>query len=63
MNFDDAKLFVQKMREEDGFRRSVTAFGASAELWAFLKSSGFEFDACNLVKAMAACMAESDRRP
>lgn len=63
MNFDDAQLFVQKMREDASFRRSVTGFGASSELWNFLKSSGFEFDACDLVKAMAACMAESDQMP
>jgi hypothetical protein len=28
-----------------------------------LKSSGFEFDARDLVKALAACRAESDQMP
>lgn len=60
MNIDDAQRFVQKMRDDIGFRRSVTRLGASSELWDFLKSSGFEFDPCDLVKAMAACMAESE---
>lgn len=60
MNIEDAQRFVQKMRVDTGFRRSVTGFGGSSELWNFLKRSGFEFDPCDLVKAMAACMAESE---
>ncbi len=32
------------MREDIGFRSSVTGFGSSAQLWDFLKISGFEFD-------------------
>ena len=63
MNIDDARRFVQKMREDRAFRRSVTGFGASSELWAFLKRSGFEFGPCDLVKAMAACMVESENTP
>lgn len=60
MNIDDAQRFVQKMREDFGFRRSVTRFGASSELWDFLRHNGFDFDPCDLIKAMAACMAESE---
>lgn len=58
MNSDDAQRFVQRMRDESGFRRTVTGFNVSSDLWDFLKRSGFEFDPCDLVKAMAACMAE-----
>lgn len=63
MNSDDARRFVQRMRDESGFRRTVTGFGVSSELWDFLKRSGFEFDPCDLVKAMAACMAELEQTP
>ena len=63
MNGKDAQRFVQKMREDIGFRQSVTGFNASSELLDFLKRSGFEFCTCDLVKAMAACMTESDPIP
>lgn len=63
MNFNDAQLFVLKMREDNGFRSSITRFDSAAEFWDFLKRNGFEFDACDLVKAMAACMASSDQMP
>ncbi len=60
MNIDDAQRFVQQMQEDIDFRRSVTGLSVPAELWDFLKRSGFEFGLCDLVKAMAACMAESE---
>jgi predicted ribosomally synthesized peptide with nif11-like leader len=63
MNIDDAQRFVQKMRDDTGFRRSVSGFSASSEFWGFLMRSGFEFDTCDLVKAMAACMAELENTP
>lgn len=58
MSIDNAQRFVQKMRDDSGFRRSVTGFRVSSQLWDFLKRSGFEFDPCDLVRAMADCMAE-----
>ena len=58
MKIDDAQRFVQQMREDTDFRRSVTGFGTPSELWDYLKHSGFEFDPCDLVKAMATCMAD-----
>ena len=60
MEIDDAQRFVQQMREDPDFRRSVTDVGTPSELWEFLKRSGFEFGPCDLVKAMAACMAGSE---
>ena len=60
MSIDDAQRFVQQMRDDTEFRRSVTGFGASSELWAFLNRNGYEFGSCDLVKAMAACMAEME---
>lgn len=61
MSLDNAQLFVQKMREDAEFRSSVTGFGSSGEMWEFLKRNDFEFDSCDLVKAMAACMAALDQ--
>ena len=58
MNFTNAQLFVQRMREDTEFRNSVGNIGDSAELWKYLKTSGFDFNECDLVRAMAACMAE-----
>ncbi len=58
MNTDSAQLFVQKMREDKGFRNTVQDMGDKAELWKYIQNKGYTFDECDLVKAMAACMAE-----
>ena len=58
MTQNDAMLFVQKMREDKGFRDSVQTIGNKDDLWRYLNGKGFAFDECDLVKAMAACMAE-----
>jgi len=57
MNSDNAQLFVRKMKEDEAFRSSVAGLESPAEMWDFLKKNGFEFNSCDLVKAMAACMA------
>ncbi|MFC1489182.1 Nif11-like leader peptide family natural product precursor [Thermodesulfobacteriota bacterium] len=58
MTTDSAQLFVQKMREDKGFRDTVQEIGHRTELWAYIENKGYAFDACDLVKAMAACIAE-----
>ncbi len=58
MNTDSAQLFVQKMREDKRFRNTVQDMGDKAELWKYIQNKGYTFDECDLVKAMAACMAE-----
>lgn len=63
MNFDSAQLFVQKMREDTDFRQSVGNFSDRSSLWQYLENNGFNFSECDLVKAMAACMAELDNTP
>ena len=57
MNTDSAQLFVQKMKEDQKFRNRVQDIGDTAELWEYIESKGYAFDAYDLVKAMAACMA------
>jgi predicted ribosomally synthesized peptide with nif11-like leader len=58
MATDSAQLFVQKMREDKGFRNTVQDIDDKTELWEYIENKGYAFDECDLVKAMAACMAE-----
>ena len=58
MTTDSAQLFVQKMREDKGFRTTLKKIGDRAELWEYIESKGYAFNECDLVKAMAECMAE-----
>ncbi len=55
---DSAQLFVQRMREDRGFRDTLKKISDRAELWEYIESKGYTFNECDLVKAMAACMAE-----
>ena len=58
MTTDSAQLFVQKMREDKEFRNTVQDIYDKTELWNYLENKGFAFDECDIVKAMAKCMAE-----
>ena len=58
MNTDSAQLFVQKMRDDKNFRLTIQKINNRAELWEYIENKGYAFDECNLVQAMAACMAE-----
>ena len=58
MKTESAQLFVQKMREDKGFRNTVKNIGDRTELWKYIENKGYAFDECDLIKAMAICMAE-----
>ena len=58
MTTDSAQLFVQKMRDDKDFRDTVQEISNRTELWEYIQNKGYTFDECDLVKAMAACMAE-----
>ena len=58
MDTDSAQLFVQKMRDDKDFRGTVQAISDTVELWKYIENKGYAFDECDLVRAMAACMAE-----
>lgn len=58
MDTDSARLFVQKMRNDKDFRNTVQEISDRTELWEYIEKKGYAFDECDLVKAMAACMAE-----
>jgi len=46
------------MREDKGFRNTVRNIGDRTALWEYMENKGYAFDECDLVKAMATCMAE-----
>jgi predicted ribosomally synthesized peptide with nif11-like leader len=58
MKADSAQLFVQKMREDKGFRVAVQKISDKTEFWEYIENKGYAFDECDLVKAIATCMAE-----
>ena len=58
MDTDSAQLFVQKMRDDKDFRDTVQKISDRTELWEYIKNKGYAFDECDLVKAMATCMAD-----
>jgi len=58
MDTGSAQLFVQKMREDKGFRDTVQEISNRTELWEYIENKGYAFDECDLVKAMATCMAD-----
>ena len=58
MTTNSAQLFVQKMQEDKGFRDTVQEISHRTELWEYIKNKGYAFDECDLVKAMATCMAD-----
>ena len=58
MTTDSAQLFVQTMREDIGFRETLKKIGDRIEFWEYIENNGYDFNVCDLVKAMAACMVE-----
>jgi predicted ribosomally synthesized peptide with nif11-like leader len=58
MAVESAQLFVEKMREDKSFRDTVQKISDRVELWEYIKNKGYAFDECDLVKAMATCMAD-----
>ncbi len=62
MSFESAQQFVSRMKEDLTFRNKVQSLPDSRALHDYLTQQGFDFDECALVRAMAACMAELDRK-
>jgi predicted ribosomally synthesized peptide with nif11-like leader len=62
MSFKSAQQFVSRMKEDLVFRDTVQTLPDSRKLNDYLKQQGFDFDDCDLVKAMAACMAELEKK-
>jgi len=57
MTIDNARRFVERMRQDQSFRERVLANAGPEELLSFLQKEDIQFDQRELVGAMAECMA------
>ena len=58
MSLDNARRFVEKMREEQNFRNKVLGTSDQEELSSLLNDESLVFDKRELVGAMAECMQQ-----
>ncbi len=61
MPLDDARSFVEQMRDNLEFRNKVMQTKELEELASFMRAKGLAFDQRELVGAMAECMAQMDQ--
>ncbi len=62
MPLDDARKFVDKMREDRVFREKVLQTKNSEDLALFLRGESMLFDQRELAGAMAECMAQLEQQ-
>ncbi len=60
MSYENAQLFVEEMKTDSRFRSLVANVENGESLMALLREKSYDFDQKDLVRAMAACMAEID---
>ena len=58
MSINNARILVEKMREDHNFRNKVLETTGPEDLSSFLYSEGLIFDQRELVGAMAECMQQ-----
>ena len=58
MSVNNARKFVEKMKEDSNFRKKALEAAGLEELSSFLYSEGLVFDKRELVGAMAECMQQ-----
>jgi len=58
MSINNARIFVEKMREDYNFRNKALETTGPEDLSSFLYSEGLIFDQRELVGAMAECMQQ-----
>ena len=58
MSINNARKFVEKMREDHNFSNKVLATSGQEELSSFLHAESLIFDKRELVGAMAECMQQ-----
>ena len=58
MSLKNAQLFVDEMKGDSNFRDLMLSVENEESLMVLLKGKGYNFDQKDLVRAMAACMAE-----
>jgi hypothetical protein len=61
MPLEDARSFVEQMRDNLEFRDKVWQTNELDDLTSFLRGKGLAFDQRELVGAMAECMAQMDQ--
>jgi predicted ribosomally synthesized peptide with nif11-like leader len=58
MSVNNARRFVEKLREDQNFREKALGTADSEDLLLFLQEEGIPFNQRELVEAMAECMAQ-----
>ena len=58
MSLNNARRFVEKMREDQSFRNKALQTTGQEDLSSVLQAEGLIFDQRELVVAMAECMAQ-----
>lgn len=58
MSLNDARIFVEKMRENRDFRNRAAQTEGQENLFSLLQAEGLIFDQKDLVEAMAECMEQ-----
>jgi len=58
MAIDNARRFVEKMRQDKSFRKKALAITEPEDLLSFLHEEGLPFNQRELVEAMAECMEQ-----
>jgi hypothetical protein len=62
MSINNARIFVEKMREEHDFRQRALETTGLEEFSSFLHAEGLIFNQRELVGAMAECMQQLEMR-
>jgi predicted ribosomally synthesized peptide with nif11-like leader len=58
MSVNNARRFVEKLRQDQNFRKKSLATTDPEELYLFLQEEGLPFNQRELVEAMAECMEQ-----
>lgn len=60
MTIDNARRFVEKMKQDQSFRKKALATTNPEGLFSFLQEEGMPFNPRELVEAMVECMERLD---
>ena len=58
MSVNNARRFVEKLRQDQNFRKKSLATTDQEDLYLFLQEEGLPFNQRELVEAMAECMEQ-----
>ncbi len=60
MSYENACEFVEKMKQNQDFRKMAGCSPSKEKFEEFIKENGFSFEENHLASAMASCMNEID---